>query len=235
MADQSAATTTEGASTTSIEGAVVATNADAGGASSQGTASTPGASDDAKKEEGAGAEKSLLDGANDEVKPADGDKQADEAKAAEVAAEPKYAAELKKPDGIPWNEATWKAVAPVLSQHQITQEAAQGLIDAFAAHQSAQQAEQTKVLMDARKAAREECQKEFQAPDFKAARRAIDLHCSDEHLKGFFLRELGDHPAFIRMMAAFGRAISDDSTPGAANSGGGSTPVNLADKFYGGK
>jgi len=202
--------------------------ADAGAAAKPADAAAASAAEPA-------AEKSLLEGALDEAKPADGEKKADEAKPAEVAAEPKYAAELKKPEGIPWNEATWKAVAPVLSQHQIPQEAAQGLIDAFAAHQSSIQAEHIRQVAEIRKEFRAKCAEEFQPADYRAARMALDKQCPDEGLRTVLMRELGDHPAFIRMMAAFGRAISDDSTPGAANSGGGSRSANQADKFYGGK
>jgi hypothetical protein len=239
MADQ--ATDTATASTpapTALEGAAGAPAAAAADTKAEGSKPADQAAPAAEQAKDCAdtkaGEKTLLEAAEDGAeKKADDPAKDGEPKAEEQAKEPAYAKELKRPDSVPWNDGAWQAVAPVLAQHKISQEAAQGLIDSFAAYQSAQQAELTKQIMEAKKASRAECQQQFQPADFSAARRALDMRCPDEALKTFFLRELGDHPAFIRMMADFGRAISDDPTPGAASSGGGPAPANRADKFYG--
>jgi hypothetical protein len=240
MADQ--ATDTATASTpapTALEGAAVAQAAAAADTKVEGVKpadqAAPAAGQAKDGDDAKAGEKTLLESAEDGAAPKADEPAKDGEPKAEQAKEPAYAKELKRPDSVPWNDGAWQAVAPVLAQHGIKQEAAQGLIDSFAAYQSAQQAELTKQIMEAKKASRAECQQQFQPADFSAARRALDMRCHDESLKTFFLRELGDHPEFIRMMADFGRAISDDPTPGAASSGGGAAPANRADKFYGGR
>lgn len=229
---------------TALEAAGADAVADKGAAGASGAAAggSEAAKGDEKKADVAAGEKSLLEAANDKVEAktpeqeakekADAEKAKADAEAASKAAEPAYAKELKRPEGVEWNDGAWKAVAPVLAQHNIPKEAAQALIDSFAAHQSAQQAAIIKEVQTQRQAARAECQKLFKIEDFQSARRALDRRCEDDTLRQVLMQQLGDHPAFIKMMASFGRVIADDSTPGATNSGGGSSEVSRAKKFY---
>jgi len=255
MADQGSTTGDAGAQgagdagKTALEAAAGA-GADAAAAagaagSAAGAGDAKGSDGAAKKVETASADKSLLEAANDKVEAktpeqeakekADADKAKADADAAAKLTEPTYAKELKRPEGVEWNEGAWQAVAPVLAQHGIPKEAAQALIDSFSTYQSAQQAAVMKEVQQQRMAAREECKRLFKTEDLQAARRALDRECSDEGLRQVLLQQLGDHPAFIGMLAKFGRAIADDSSPGATQSGGGSSEASRAEKFYGKK
>jgi hypothetical protein len=177
------------------------------------------------------ADKSMLESANDEAKP-EGEKKPDEKPAESNVVEPEYTKELKHPEGVEWNENAWKAVAPVLAQHKVSKEAAQALIDQYSAFQSAQNAELIREVTEQRKLARAECMKIFKKEDFQSARRALDREIPDEHLRNVLMQQLGDHPSFIGMLAKFGRAIADDSTPGATGSSGGQGEASRAKKFY---
>ena len=219
--------------------------AGAGGASGAGVSDAKGGADAGKKSDGeSGAdEKSLLEGANEDApaktleqeakEKADADKAKSDADAASKLTEPTYAKELKRPDGVEWNDGAWKSVAPVLAQHGIPKEAAQALIDSFSSYQSAQQAAVMKEVQQQRQTSRAECLRLFKKEDFQSARRYLDRECKDDVLRNVLMQQLGDHPAFISMMAKAGRAIADDSSPGAAGSGGGTSAVSRADKFYG--
>lgn len=171
--------------------------------------------------------KSLLEGAG-EKPAAEPEKKADEP----AVAAPEYVKDIKKPDGVEWNDKAFEAIVPALAAHKIPKEAAQALVDGFAAYQAAQQAEVAKEVAKVRQASREECLRLYKTEDFQAARRALDRECKDEGLRQVLMQQLGDHPAFIGMLAKFGRAIADDSTPGATGSGGGSREVSRAEKYY---
>jgi hypothetical protein len=173
-------------------------------------------------------EKSLLEGAGEKTVEVDAKKPD-----AAVVAGPEYVKELKHPEGVEWNEGAFNAIAPALAAHKIPKEAAQALVDGWGAFQAAQAAAAAKEAQEMRQASRAECLKQFKTEDFQAARRALDRECKDEGLRKVLMDQLGDHPGFIGMLAKFGRAIADDSTPGATESGGGSGAVSRAEKFYG--
>ena len=243
MSEQAKVETGAGGAGTDAGKTLLETAGAAGGA-----ASDKGAADASKGAEGGkaaadGGEKTHLqsDGGAAETPEAKAEREVSEKATADKSAAdkaagspaPDYAKDLKRPDGIPWDEGAFAAVVPVLAQHKVSKEAAQALVDAFAGAQVKAQAEFAAGVVKAKQQAFEECKRTFRAEDFADARRAIDRGCKDENLRNFFLSELGNHPAFISMMAQFGRAIRDDATPGAAGAAAGGDGPNLAEKLYG--
>lgn len=180
-------------------------------------------------------DRSALDNAGkkpDEEKKAD-EKKSTEEKKSDEPVPLVYAKELKRPDGIPWDEQGFDAVAPVLAKHGIPKEAAQDLLDAYGASLAKRQAESIAANAEIRKTMRAEVMANMKPDDLVSARRALDRCCeSDATRQAILSSPLGDDLAFVKMLAQFGRAIKDDSIAGATGSGGAGERPRLADRLY---
>jgi hypothetical protein len=165
------------------------------------------------------SEATLLDDAPAvEAKPAEGDKLDAEAK---PAAPDKY--EFKAPDGKDFDSGVLGVFSEAAKSANLTQDAAQSMLDAIAPALAEKQA---RVLSEAREAWKTEAtaDKEFGgdklAENLAVAKKALDAFGTPE--LGALLKAsgLGNHPEVVRLLYRAGKAISEDSFVGGRTGAG---------------
>ena len=174
------------------------------------------------------AQSALAAGASEDSKAANADATTTQSPAETT---PEVYKDLKAPEGFTLETPTWKAVAPELAKLGIKPEQATAIIEAYCKAESAQKSAEATKLMEATKAAQEECRATFKPEDYRSAMKAINSSFKDPMLVEFMVNQLGNQKDFIAGMAAIGRAMSDDRTPGSAGAAAKGEAASFEQKY----
>lgn len=150
---------------------------------------------------------------------ADGSQKADGKPAA--AAPEKY--EFKAPEGMEYDPAILDSFSGAAREANLTQEAAQKLIDKMAPAIAARQADQVQAIhkeWQEASTADKEFGGEKLAENLGVARKALDAFGTPDLRKLLEETGLGNHPEVIRFLFKTGKAISEDKFVGGRGRGG---------------
>lgn len=136
---------------------------------------------------------------------------------------PEQYADFKAPEGQQFDPEVIKEFAEVAKDLNLSQEAAQKMLDKMAPTVAQRQVQQLEALRG-QWAEQSTADKEFGGDKLQenlgVARKALDTFGSTE-LKSLLNESgLGNHPEFIRLLYRAGKAISEDSFVGGAPAGG---------------
>lgn len=145
---------------------------------------------------------------------------------------PEQYEEFKAPEGQQFDPEVLTNFKEVAKELNLSQEAAQKMLDKMApvvAQRQAQQVEGLRTMWAEQSTADKEFGGEKLQENLGVARKALDTFGSPE-LKGLLNESgLGNHPEFIRLLYRAGKAIGEDSFVGGNKSAGASKPTSQAD------
>lgn len=185
----------------------------------------------------------------DGAKPADGAKPDDKG----AAKAPEKYADFTIPDGVTIDAKAVEAFTPVLKKHNLSQEAAQELVNVYAQNMAASSATYVEQLKDDNFALEQvgfvlghqrdvwskalKTDSEIGGKDYdknvKTAQRAIARFGSPQFKAVLERTGLGNHPEFVRFCLKAGHVVSEDTTALGAGAGQGGKKA-AAEVFYGG-
>lgn len=176
----------------------------------------PQTSEDSSTSLTAGAkpkEETANEGEGQDGKPSEGEDKANSEEASKQGAPEQYE-DFTAPEGVAFNDTVLGKFSEVAKELDLTQEAAQKLIDAVA---PAIAERQTAVLSEASKQWKLEAEadKEIGGDKFAAnlstARKALDVYGTPKLVELLNKSRLGEHPEVIRFFYRAGKGISEDS------------------------
>ena len=196
MTDQTAATTTE-SQTASEQASQAATGADQGGQQQQQAADSQQQTADGQQQQAAGEK-------------TEGDQQQQQEKKPEGAPE-KY--DFKAPEGQAFDDKVIEQFSEVAKELNLSQEAAQKVLDKMAPAIQARQMEQFQAIREDW-AGQSRADKEFGgdklAENMAVAQKAMDQFATPEFKALLNQTGMGNHPEVIRVFYRAGKAISED-------------------------
>lgn len=145
--------------------------------------------------------------------------------------------EFTAPEGKAYDPAILESFSGAAKEANLTQDAAQKLIDTMVPTLQARQADQLKAIHQEWQNA-STADKEFGGEklteNLGVARKALDTFATPELRTLLETTGLGNHPEMLRLLYRAGKAISEDKFVGGAAAGGNSGK-SVAERLYGGK